>query len=144
MGIPVCCKDFDDTVADLDDRYIEGTAAEIVYKDLLLFFIVETISQGGCRRLVDDTLDIETCNLAGILGSLPLGIVEVSGNRDDGLGDLLAQVALCITLQLLQDHRGNLLGRILLAINRDMIILAHLPLDGAGGAGRIGDGLAFA
>ena len=36
VGIAVGCQNFDNTVADLDDGYIESTAAKVVYHDLLL------------------------------------------------------------------------------------------------------------
>ena len=46
--------------------------------------------------------------LAGVLGRLALRVVEVRGDGDDRLGDLLAEVVLGGLLQLLQDLRADL------------------------------------
>ena len=59
-------------------------------------------------------------DLAGVLGRLALRVVEVRGNRDDRVGDLLAEVRLSVGLELLQDHRGDLLGREVLAADLDL------------------------
>ena len=45
---------------------------------------------------------------AGVLGRLALAVVEVRGDRDDGLRDLVAEVVLRDHLHLLQDHRADL------------------------------------
>ena len=49
--------------------------------------LVEAVSQSRRRRLVDDALDVEARDAAGVLGGLALGIVEVGRNRDDRFGD---------------------------------------------------------
>ena len=139
MCITVGSQYFDDTVTDLDDRYIEGTTTKVVYHDLLLFFIVQTISKCCCGRLVDDTLYIQTCDLTGILGSLTLSIIEVCGNCDNCLGNLLTQIALRICFQLLQDHSGDFLWRVLLAVNIHPVICSHVALNGGDGLIRIGN-----
>ncbi len=73
----------------------------------------------GRRRLVDDAQHLEAGDLAGVLGGLALGVVEVGGNRDDGLGDGLAEIGLRRLLHLGQDEGRNLRRRIVLAVGRD-------------------------
>ena len=73
----------------------------------------------GCRRI--HTEHIETCNGAGILGALPLLIVEVCRHGHHSVLDLHTEVVLSCFLHLGQDHAANLLGRhdIVLAFDLD-------------------------
>ena len=88
------CKNFDNTVADFNNGNVECTAAEVVYHDLLFTFIIKAVSQSGW--LVDDTFNIKTCNLTGILGCLSLSIVEVCRNCNNRFCDFFTQIAFCI------------------------------------------------
>src|SRR5262249_44847182 len=53
------------------------------------------------------------------LGGLALGVIEVSGDGDDGLLDLLAEMGFRGLLHFLQDEGRDLRGRIGLAIGLD-------------------------
>jgi len=57
--------------------------------------------------------------IAGVLRGLTLGVVEVGGHRDDGLGHLLAKVGFGGLLHLLKDHGGDLRGGVFLALHLD-------------------------
>ena len=92
----------DHALADLEDRDVEGAAAEVVDGDRLVLLLVEAVGQRRRRRLVDDPHHLEAGNRARFLGGLPLRVVEVGGNRDDGARDRLAQVLLGGLLQLLR------------------------------------------
>src|SRR6185437_12918189 len=120
--------------------------------------------------LVDDALDVEPGDLAGVLGRLALVVVEVGGDGDDGRVDGLAQIGFGVGLELLQDHGGDLRRRELLRsgvalgyfyarvavgagddlVGDDGLLLAHLgllaaheALDREDGVLRVGDGLAL-
>src|SRR5207245_4598198 len=76
-------------------------------------------------------------NLAGVLGCRPLRVVEIGRHRDDGVGHLLAEVGFGVGLELLQDHRRDLLRGVALPLDLDLdpAVLAgkglvgdHLPL----------------
>ena len=136
-------QNFDDAVADFKDRDIEGAAAQVIDHDALLLLLVDAISQSCCRRLVDNTLDIEAGDLAGVLGRLTLCIGEVSRNRDDRFGHRLSEISLCVRFQLLQHHGGDFLRCISLVVDGYFVVGAHLTLDGRDGAVRVGDGLAL-
>lgn len=100
-----------DPVIDGQKRHVEGTAAQIENKHVLLpVLLVQTVSDGGGRRFVDDPHDVEPGDHAGILGRLTLRVVKVRGHRDDGVRDLLAEVRLGRLLHLPEHHRGDLLG----------------------------------
>src|SRR5699024_4404001 len=134
-------QDFDDAGGDLQNGHVEGAAAEIIDHDLLALFLVYAIGQRRGGGLVDDALDLQTGDFTGILGGLALGVGEVGGHGDDGLGDGAAEIRLSVGLELLQDHGRDLLGRVFFPIDGDAVVAAHLPLDGGDGAGVIGDGL---
>ena len=143
MRIAVGSLNFEDAVAQFEDRYVEGTAAEVEYENLAFAALIEAICQGSCSRFVDDTEHVEACNLAGVLRSLTLGVVEVSRNSDDRLGYFFAQIAFSISFQFLQYHSGNLLGRVFFAVDVDGVAFAHVTFNGRNRVFRIGNGLTF-
>ena len=90
--------DLEDAVAELEDRDVERAAAEVVDGDLLVLLLVEAVGERRRGRLVDDPLDVEAGDPAGVLGRLALRVVEVGRDGDDRLGDLLAEVRLGVGL----------------------------------------------
>ena len=97
--------DFDDAVADFEDRDIEGTAAKVINRDLLVDLLVEAIRERSGSRLIDDALYVKTGDAAGVLGRLALGIVEICRYRDDGFSDHFAQIGFRVSLQLGENER---------------------------------------
>ena len=118
VGVAVGGEDLEDAVADVEDRDVERAAAEVEDGDLLVLLLVEPVGQRGGGRLVDDPRDLEAGDLAGVLGGLALAVVEVGRDGDDGLADLVAQVALGGLLELAEDQRRDLRRRVLLAAGR--------------------------
>ena len=141
VGITIGGQDLGHAVAHLNDGDIERAAAQIVDHDLLVFLFINAVCQRSGSGLVDDTLDVQARNGAGVLGCLTLAVVEVCRNGDDCIGDSLAQISLSISLQLLQDHSADLLGSVLLAVQGHLVVGAHITLDGRNGVLRVGDGL---
>jgi len=104
-------------VVDGEDGDIEGSAAEIEHQDgVVLVLAVESVGDGGGGRLVDDALDLEAGDLAGVLGRLALGVGEVGRHGHDRVLHLLAQVSLGDLLHLGEDHGADLLGRVNLGL----------------------------
>src|SRR5512133_2391991 len=121
------------------------------------------VGQRRRRRLVDDAHHLQARDLARVLGGLPLRVIEVGGHGNDRPVHLGAQVVLRRLLHLLQDHRRDLGGRVLLALDLDrrqavaarldlvgdparlflhfLHPASHEPLDGEDGLPRVGDGL---
>jgi hypothetical protein len=104
-------------VGDLDDRDVEGAAAEVVHGDLAvaLVLLVEAEGQRRGGGFVDDALDVEARDAAGVLGGLALGVVEVGRHRDHGFGHGFAEVVFGGLLHLAQDVGADLLRGHLLA-----------------------------
>jgi hypothetical protein len=134
--------DLDHAVADLQQRDVERTAAEVEDQDgLFLAAFVEAVGQCRRRRFVDDAQHVEAGNLAGFLGGLTLGVIEVGRHSDDCVGDVLTEVAFGVALQLLQNARADLLRGVLLAVDVDGPVGAHVALDRPDGAVDVGDRL---
>ena len=159
----------EDAVADFEHGDVERAAAQVVHRDLFVLLLVEAVGERGGGRLVDDAEHFEARDLAGVLGGLALGVVEISRNRDDGLGDLFAELGFRIGLQFAENHRGNFRRRerLLLAVHFDLDVgvavgglhdlvgnamfffadliefAAHETLDRENGVGGIGDRLAL-
>ena len=111
LGVAAGGLDLEDALADLEHRHVERAAAEVVDEDrLVVGLLVESVGQRGRGGLVDDAQHFEAGDLAGFLGGLALGVAEVGGDGDDGLGHLGAQVRLGVPLQLLEDAGADLLG----------------------------------
>ena len=83
------------------------------------FDLVEAVGERGRGRLVDDAQHFKAGDLAGVLGGLTLRVVEIGGNGDDGLIDLLAEMGFRGLFHLLQNESGDLRGRIGLAVGFD-------------------------
>ena len=158
--------DLEHAVADLEHRHVERAAAEVEDEDRLVgVLLVEPVGQRGRGRLVDDALDVEAGDLAGVLGGLALVVVEVRRDGDHRAVDGVAEVGLGVGLQLLEDHRADLRRRVLLVadlharvavragddLERDDLLLlldlgllaAHEALDREHGVLGVGDRLAL-
>src|SRR5262245_6340140 len=75
---------FEDRLFELQDRDVERTAPEVVDRDRARPLLVDAVRQGRGGRLVDDALDLEASDAAGVAGGLALAVVEVGRDRDDG------------------------------------------------------------
>ena len=133
----------EDAVADLHQAHVEGAAAQVIHQDLVGVALVQAVGQRRGGGLVDDALHVQARDAAGVLGGLALGVGEVGGHGDDGLGDALADVALGVGLQLLEDHGADLRRGVVVAVDGDLAVGAHVALDGNHGAVGVGDGLAL-
>ena len=101
--------DLEHALAELEHGHVERAAAEVEDEDGLIgAVLVEPVGERRGGRLVDDAQDVEAGDLAGVLGGLPLRVVEVRRHRDHGVGHGLAEIRLGVGLELLQDHRREL------------------------------------
>src|SRR5690606_29669175 len=73
---------FKQAVPDLQNGHVKGSAAQVEHQDGLIFLLIQSVGEGGSGVLVDDSQHFQAGDPAGVLGRLPLAVVEVSGNRD--------------------------------------------------------------
>ena len=116
---------FHHAFADFQNGDIERAAAQVVHGNGLVFFLIQAVGERRRRGFVDDAQHFQARDFAGLLGRLPLAVVEISGYRDDGLGHFLAQKILRRCLQLLQNHRGNFRRAVRLAENVDARVIVR-------------------
>ena len=111
MSVTGSTLDFEDTLLNGQQGNIKGPSAQIEdeHVSLTLSLLVETVGNGCCGRLVDDTENVEASNETGIFSGLTLRIVEVCWDSDDGVVHGSTQVRFSGLPHLRQDHRGDLL-----------------------------------
>ncbi len=131
-GIAVGRFHFKQAIVDLEDGDVEGAAAKVIDRDRLGLFLVKAVGERRGGRLVDDAQHFEARDLAGVLGRLALGVVEIGGHGDDGLRHLFTKVAFGGLFHLLQDEGRNLARRILLARRLDPGVAVAAIHDGIG------------
>ncbi len=107
----------DQALADLQDRHVKRAATQVEDQDRLILGLVESIRQGRRGRLIDDAHDLEPCDLPGVLGRLTLAVVKIGRYGNHRLRHRLPKIGLGILLQLLKDHRRDLLRRIALILD---------------------------
>jgi hypothetical protein len=86
-GVAAGRAHLEDAIAHIEDRDIEGAAAQVVHGDDFVLLLVQPVGQRRSGRLVDDAQHFQPGDLAGVFGGVALGIVEVSRHGDDRLGD---------------------------------------------------------
>ena len=144
MSITIGCFYFKYTVANVQNGYVEGAAAKVIYHDGVVIGFINAVCQRCSSRLVDDTQNLKACNLASIFSSLTLAVVEVCRNSNNCLGYFFTQISFCVSLQLLQNHCGNFFRGIFFIINSySVAAFAHMTFNGADGSVRIGNSLTF-
>lgn len=96
MGVTGGGLDLEDTLLDGQKRHVEGSSSDIEDEDvaLVLDHLVETVGDGSGGGSVDDTEDVEASEHTGVLGGGTLGVVEVGGDGNDGLGEGGSEVGL--------------------------------------------------
>ena len=109
---------FYNTVADLQEGDVEGTAAKVEDQNgLFLVGLFEAVGEGSCGGLVHNAEHVEASDLASVLSGLALCVIEVGRNGDDGIGDGFTQVGFCIALQFHEHVSRDFLRSVLLSVN---------------------------
>ncbi len=97
----------EDAARELQDRDVERAAAEIVDGVRALRRVVEAVGDRRRRRLVQEPQHGKPREFRGVLGRLPLRVVEIGRHRDDRAGELAREACLGANAQRAQDVRRN-------------------------------------
>src|SRR6516162_8601339 len=72
VRVAIGCNNLENAFVQLENRYVEGSSAEIVNRNSAPLLLVETIGKRCRRRLVHQAQNIKPCDPACILGRLAL------------------------------------------------------------------------
>ena len=133
MIITACRQNFNHTITDFNDGNVESTAAQVIYHDLLLISMIQTISKGCTCRFVDDTQYIQTCNSTSVFCCLSLRVIEIRRYSDNCICDGFAQIVFCILTQFAQDHRTDFRRSIFCIVDIYIPVCTHGTLYRADG-----------
>ena len=165
VRVAVGGEHFEHAAAELENRDVERTAAEVKHGDLHVFVcLVHTVGERGSRGFVHDALHFQSGDLTGFFGGLALRVGEVGRHRDHGFRHFLAQIVFGRLLHFLKNHGRDFLRRVVAAVDGhagqsalvdhivghafDLLLhlsvgFAHEAFDRVDGAFRVGDGLAL-
>jgi hypothetical protein len=115
VGVTVRGLNLENTLLNFENGDIEGTTTKIVDGDNAVSLLLKTVSKGSGGGFVNDTEDVETGDLTGVLGGLTLGVVEVGRDSNNSILDGLAEVVLSGLLHLAQNETTDLGRRVLLS-----------------------------
>ena len=120
VGVAIRREHFKHATAEFENRDIESTTTEVEHGDFhILVGLIDTVSQGCSRRLVDDALHVQTGNLSSLFRGLTLRVAEVSRHGDDGVGHFLSEIVLSGLFHLLEHHRRDFLRRVFASVDID-------------------------
>ena len=72
----------------------------------------QAIGEGGAAGFADEAEHLKACDGRCALHCLPLSEVEVCGDGDDSSGDGVVEERFGRFLEVVQDHRQNIVGRL--------------------------------
>ena len=105
MVVPCHGNDFNHIVKAFHIGQIQSTAPEVKDQEgSVLLAVFLPVGQGRRRGLVDKALHLKPGNLGRLSGIAALPVIEIGGNRYDGLLYLFLQVKFRVPFYLLQDH----------------------------------------
>ena len=97
----------EDVVREIEQRDVEGSAAEVVDREPLGRALAVAVGERRGGRLVEDAQHLEPRDPTGDLGRRALQVVEVRGHRDHGALDRRAERRFGDGFGLAQDERAD-------------------------------------
>mmetsp|Transcript_6898 Transcript_6898/g.20683 ORF Transcript_6898/g.20683 Transcript_6898/m.20683 type:complete len:142 (+) Transcript_6898:3566-3991(+) len=113
MSVPAGRKNIKDPSINGKQGHIKGPTPQIIHDDVLFTIgsIICIHPMGNCcsSRFIDYSLHLQSSNNSRIFSRLPLSIIEVCRDSDNGALHVVSKVSLSNKLHLLQDHCGDFL-----------------------------------
>lgn len=139
-GLPGGGPDLQRPFEELDDRDVEGAAAEIDDEDrLVVAGLMQAVGDGGRGRLVEDAGDVEADEAGRLDGGVPLVVVEVGGDGDDRPFDGSSEERFGVLLEGAEDEAGELDGGEGFAGELEGAVGPHVAFEDGGAAVGAGD-----
>ena len=129
MVVTVAGEHFHYIAFQVDQRYVEGAAAQVVHQRFARTLMTGFIGQRGGGGFVEDAHDLQPGDFTGFAGRLALHVGKIGRHGNDRLVDRLPQVILGDLLQPAQDHGGDFRRAVVLVAQGDAAGFAHAPLD---------------
>src|SRR5713101_5668052 len=105
MGVAVGGDNFENPVMQLENGDIKGASPQIVNSDDAVRPLIQTVGQGSGRWLIYQAQHFQSGNAPGVLGRLPLSVVEIGGHCNHRLGYRCVEESLRIPLKLAENER---------------------------------------
>src|SRR5439155_11438991 len=100
MRVSARGQHLEDTLPQLEYRDIKRAATKIINSDGALLTLIQAVCERRSSGFIDDTEHIQAGNTSRILGCLPLRIIEIGGNGDHRVLDLVAQRCFRVSFEL--------------------------------------------
>ena len=107
-GIAAGRQHFEYATREPKNRQVKGAAAEVIDGVDAFSFVVQTVGNGRCRRLVQQAQHRKSGKFGGILGGLSLRIVKISRDGDHRANQHATERGFGAMTQGTQDVGGNL------------------------------------
>ena len=117
MSIAISGHYFENAITEFQNGDIESTTTEVEDDDFFIFFGFETISESGCGWLINNTLDFEASDFAGVFGGLALRIVEISRYGNNSFSDRFAKESFSVSFDFGKHHSGDFFWCIFFAVH---------------------------
>src|SRR3989338_11543790 len=107
MSIPAYRSYLHCVMAYFENGNIKSSSAEIINNNLLVLFLVKSVSKRGRGRLGKNASHIKAGDLASGFSRRSLRIVKIRWHRNYGLAYLLSSLGFGVFFLFLQNHRGD-------------------------------------
>ena len=119
--------------------YVQSPSSEVKDQKQLLLSVIHIGGQSRGAGLIDQPMDLDSCQKSGLFRGIPLLVMEIGRNRNDHFLNLFSQIGLGI-LHNRADHKtGQFLRGKVKASQMKGLLFSHKPLERTGRSFRSGN-----